>query len=364
MLRIYSSFICLLTNSKRASSSVRESSDHNQIKQSSKYRSSESINVQHVTTTKTTTSTHPSSRRTRNPCGGSLTNLVPHAHSSCGGAHGRVIYSDDIFSSNCDSGYFSKNACRARKQQQNHSTSHLMQSYLDLCEYNSAPYYQYQRKNLKKKDFACSAIHLDTIMRHHDHDHHEHVEIHIPIRIVTPPEIHRNEKHIIVNSESSDSLRHHMRKYIDERLNKFEAEITFYNLSSGGESTMQNNVSNSSSNSSSSSLLSSSCSPRHHHLLHHHSHHHHHLAPHSHTNVLAFRQVANEPVCMCHCRLLNGATCSSHKNSSCLSRVNTTPHRCHHCCSEHDTDFDYDESSKPSVTNLMLMQIVNGRLIE
>ena len=172
------------------------------------------------------------------------------------------------------------------------------------------------------------------------HQEQESVEIHIPIHIQTTPETHRNEKHIFIGKDCSgndtafDTMRHNMRRYIDERLNKFEAEITFYNLS--------DNANTSSSNSSCSSVLS--CSPRHHHHLHHHH------------NVLTFRQT--EPAsCVCHYHLLNGcpAGCCSLLNHKSKSR---------NFRQKFQQNLQDNGRSEASVTNLMLMQIVNGRLIE
>lgn len=66
---------------------------------------------------------------------------------------------------------------------------------------------------------------------------HDLIEVKIPIRRY--PEIHRNEMIINLNenhggslprSDSLRSLKNNMKRYLNERLNRFEAEITFYNL--------------------------------------------------------------------------------------------------------------------------------------
>jgi hypothetical protein len=65
---------------------------------------------------------------------------------------------------------------------------------------------------------------------------HDLIEVKIPIKRF--PEIHRNEMIINLNENysslpKSDSLRtfkNNMKRYLNERLSRFEAEITFYNL--------------------------------------------------------------------------------------------------------------------------------------
>lgn len=184
-----------------------------------------------------------------------------------------------------------------------------LQSYLDMYEYTSIPYYQYQLKDNSKKDFSTDTAELYEYVisncgnqrllnyhpehcdehskqlnkrncRHlyhhcnHQHHHvncrpfedHEHIEIQIPIRLsprsyldhqhcfnvidnAINKRIHKNEKHIILTKENNfsstndecvlnstkmdeslNTVSEKMRNFLDERINRFEAEITFFNL--------------------------------------------------------------------------------------------------------------------------------------
>lgn len=195
----------------------------------------------------------------------------------------------------------------------------LEPNYLDIHEHASAPYYQYQRKNLVKKDFSSNTIitnesyhYVNKITRTINNPENESVEVHIPINLADSPRNYRNEKRLIVSRDISNdydydssfrSITDNMRRYIDERLNRFEAEVTFFNLSPPE------------------SLL---------------NHHHHHQA----ANVVAYKHT-NHPVSYTyHYQKTNKTTRGAGAN------IVTT------------------KSTEPSVTNMMLMQIVNGRLIE
>jgi hypothetical protein len=67
---------------------------------------------------------------------------------------------------------------------------------------------------------------------------HDLIEVKIPIRRLPEIVTHRNEMIINLNenfnslprSDSLWTLKNNMKRYLNERLNRFEAEITFYNL--------------------------------------------------------------------------------------------------------------------------------------
>lgn len=128
---------------RRAASTAREMTTSE--KTNNKYRSSESLAFE-TTSNKMKKSAANSARNS-----GSLSNLL--THHACESVS---IYSDDIFNNTSSSNYFSKKSTSGSGRKRVHSSNHTMQSYLDLCEYNSAPYYQYQRKNWKKNDFSCN----------------------------------------------------------------------------------------------------------------------------------------------------------------------------------------------------------------
>jgi hypothetical protein len=97
----------------------------------------------------------------RNTCGGSLSDL-PSLH----GAN-----------------YFHSMPASVASYFSRERSSVMTDSYLGLDEYNSTPYYQYQRKNQAKKDFSNST-------------YEDAIELHIPIRLEpNRMQMHRNEKH-------------------------------------------------------------------------------------------------------------------------------------------------------------------------
>lgn len=188
-----------------------------------KYRSSENINYE-AANKHVNIQTNLVSARSKS--GGSLSNLSSIPLS---------IYSDDL-----EFNYFNKNL---RKN--------MFESHLNLLEYTSIPFYQYITRNVAMQDF-CNPIQEDLYeyIYKSKGSHrsslsnfgstHEFVEVKIPIRRY--PEVHRNEKMILINndhkngsntslhrSDSFKSLKSNMRRYIDEKLNRFEAEITFFN---------------------------------------------------------------------------------------------------------------------------------------
>jgi hypothetical protein len=240
-----------------------------------KYKSSESVNYETYNQINDPSRRRKRNRFARNTGGGSLSNL-------CASLHPDEYFCSDYF---------------------NRKKRDLQSSYLDLYEYTSIPYYQYQRKNLKKCDFSCNTIH-ENITKLINNDH-ETIELHIPIRII--PELHRNEKRIIINKELDK-----MKRIIDERINRFEAEITFYNL-------------NDTTSSSSSSLAST---PR--------------IRIEPHPNILSFKQSDPIPYSCQYEQSTESIIASDHFNKR----------------------YRFLDDSSKSVTNLMLMQIVNGRLIE
>ena len=123
---------------------------------------------------------------------------------------------------------------------------------LDRIEHAATPYYQYIRTNIEKNDFS-SYVNEECFEKVQVHkatstsNINDEVEVLIPIKIV--PETHRNEKHIFIDNNSTqltlqsdfyiddiermNILSQNMRRYFDERLNRFEAEISFYNLKDG-----------------------------------------------------------------------------------------------------------------------------------
>jgi len=196
---------------------INESSSKS-ISDSVKYCSSENI-VQHVNI-KTNLKT------TRNKSGGSLTNLTSIPLS---------VYSDDL-----DYNYFNKDL-----------RNKIFESHLNLLEYTSVPFYQYISRNVARKDFyhpiqedlyeysfiekktthsSSSSSNLNT---------HDFVEVKIPLRRLKPTEMYRNEKTILINGNHDyygsnntslhRSIKNNMKRYLDEKLNRFEAEITFFN---------------------------------------------------------------------------------------------------------------------------------------
>jgi hypothetical protein len=251
-----------------------------------KYKSSESVN--HETYNHINNPKKNRSRFVRNTGGGSLSNLFVSSHP------------DEYFCSE----YFN------RKRRDLHS------SHIDLYEYTSIPYYQYQRKNFKKCDFSCNTIHINENKSKSINNDHESIEVHIPIRII--PEHHRNEKRIIINKEldkitcsdfSATPLATKIKRIIDERINRFEAEITFYNL-------------NDTTSSSSSSLVST---PR--------------IRIEPHPNILSFKQT--DPI---------SYSCQYQQSSE--------------LCDHYNKQYRFLDDSSKSVTNLMLMRVINGRLLE
>ena len=288
------------------------------------------------------------SRLSRNMCGGSLNSLTSTSSSASSASSQHPFAAIQMQDEASSSNYFNK------KKRNSH-----VQSHLDVNEYTSIPYYQYQRKDLLKKDFCSDTAELYqysyasssrsnssarqvkvNVATDLCHDGEELVEVNIPIGIM-PQEIHRNEKHIMIThghgcSDSADSMlsssytnsfSDRMKRYIDERINKFEAEITFFNLDSN---TRASNPVISFKQPSPASVCNgyahlggfSSLNHRHHHQ-HHYRHHHHHgpMMPADHPS---------------------------------LSYT-------YHYESQNSKNF---ASTEPSVTHLMLMQIVDGRLLD
>jgi hypothetical protein len=211
----------------------------------------------------------------------------------------------------------------------------------DFDEYTTAPYYQYQRKNLRKKDFS-SNITVNEFMQHQRQystsnksvGNESSIELHIPIRCGTPSDIYRNEKRIYISrdlgaahvqqlqqqqhqqqqqyrQDAFRSMKENMRRYLDERLNRFEAEITFHQLNN-------------------SPPVAAAVST---HRLRH--------------PIFTIKKSSHPVSFSYHYR---------HENSRMRSASNGG-----HFATR--SRFHYSRHHEPSVTNLMLMQIVNGRLM-
>lgn len=199
-----------------------------------KYRSSENINYetlnQHVNI-----KTNLISNRSKS--GGSLSNLSTSFPLS--------VYSDDHLDLNTY--YFNKDL-----------RNRMFESHLNLLEYTSIPFYQYITRNVAMKDFTnpiqedlyteYSYVEKKTMSHSSSSSNlantHDIIEVKIPIRLC-PPELHRNEKTILITndyntngsnssssltrrSDSFRTLKNNMKRYLDEKLNRFEAEITFF----------------------------------------------------------------------------------------------------------------------------------------
>jgi hypothetical protein len=170
-------------------------------------------------------------------------------------------------------------------------------SYMDLLEFITTPYYQYQRKNVLKRDFCGNTIITFSYIRQvgqterveinvqncnsssqtqqqQQIDGGETVEVCIPIKVNSPPsvssmssssedasssfytsQLHRNEKQIFINNPNNfgdsvinenmlllarhqpapgyqdpfETFRKNMKRFVQERLSRFEAEITLTN---------------------------------------------------------------------------------------------------------------------------------------
>jgi hypothetical protein len=184
-----------------------------------------------------------------------------------------------------------------------------------------------------------------------DDENGEMIELEIPIKIVRQHSdhssaVHRNEKYILVNNELERQASQHMskfnahtndtRRYLNDRLNSFEAEITFYNLADNGNCVHTKTprlVHRFRSQQPVTSYHSCHCCG-------HHYHHHHHNVNHHCVSSRHNYHHSNSNIHTLHKLDLNSSSCSSTSNSSSGS------------------------ANEPSVTNLMLMQIIDGRLIE
>ena len=253
----------------------------------------------------------------------------------------------------------------------------LLQSYLDINDYTSTPYYQYQRKSFRKNDVSSDTrdyffnsssqsykkttsstsnklhddSHSNTSKIYDDDDDSEMIELEIPIRLVPTVEqlpLHRNERYIVVNKESERDFDQHysrfktytnnMRRYLDDRLNRFEAEITLYNINDPIPHIYKTPR-----------LIHRfrSQQPPVHYYHHHYPHHNYHNR-HQHHHHQQHQDNQNSPITYSyHCR--KNVNDINSNFSSTMSSSSSSGHN--HC-------------SEASVTNLMLMQIIDGKLIE
>jgi hypothetical protein len=228
------------------------------------------------------------------------------------------------FDDHCNSGvfatthnYFNKKqpmcfSCRNKCPLETHSSMHHhaqnkhSESYMDLLEFITTPYYQYQRKNVMKRDFCGNTIITFSYMRqvqqsecvhvnvknyessnqNQQNENNETVEVCIPIKVNSPPsstvsssseeppssyftsQLHRNEKHIFINNfndspinenmlllskqqpgpdyqDPFETFRKNMKRYVQERLSRFEAEITLTNKNNNNTNRIAVNNNNS-----------------------------------------------------------------------------------------------------------------------
>lgn len=323
---------------------------------------------------------------------GSLNGLDLELRGSESG-HRRRCVDDLIFESRAvNSNYFK------RKANNFSNLDNRADSYLDLLEYTSTPYYQYHKKNIAKKDFGGNTIITYSYMTSskqlvmtENNDHHETaIELFIPIKvthqatIMTPPssssmsssseepsfystQLHRNEKQFYINDNLNENLlllskQHHnlpasyqdpfeafrrnMKRFIQERLNRFEAEITLTNRN-GATTNGQNvhlsiPVNPATANTGSSPKRSSSCSQNTIRLVE------------DHPSILSFREINDQ---LNSNNFVRASTRTANRDLSF--------NRQHRQQQQHIMQQQFrNDSAAQSVTNLMYMKVVDGQLIE
>jgi hypothetical protein len=186
----------------------------------------------------------------------------PHHHHHCGSLKNLNVLDD---SSQFTSNYFKR--CSSNKK-----LNQFDSCYLDLLEHQSVPYYQYMRKNLCKEDFCgntiitynCNWSHhhtfINQITRQINTDlnnnnsflNQEAIDVFIPLNVSSTTNTttattsssedqsqasnfsnHKNERQIFLSDSNGckfqdpfEAFRQNMRKYLQERMSRFEAEIT------------------------------------------------------------------------------------------------------------------------------------------